>query len=127
MTASGELIFVYGSLRRAARDPMYRMLDHRIEFIGFGTFRGKLYDFGSHPGVVPSPDEADCVTGEVYELHDPDKAFPILDGYEGNKYRREKHPIALEDGDTVQAWIYIYIAPTENARRIESGDYLSSE
>ncbi len=127
MTASEDLIFVYGTLRRAARDPMYRMLDNRVDFIGVGTFRGKLYDLGSYPGVVPSPDEAHPVTGEVYLLHDPDKAFPILDDYESSEYRREKHPITLKNGDIVQAWIYIYICPTDNLRLIESGDYLDAE
>lgn len=127
MAASENLLFVYGTLRRAGRNPICRMLDHRTDFIGVGTFRGQLYDLGAYPGVVPSPDAADRVTGEVYALHDPDKAFSILDNYETSEYRREKHPIALEDGRQVQAWTYIYIYPTDTLRLIASGDYLAPE
>ncbi len=127
MAASEDLLFVYGTLRRAGRNPIVRMPDHRADFIGVGTFRGKLYDLGSYPGAVPSTDAADRVTGEVYALHDPDRAFPILDSYETSEYSREKHLIRLENGDTVQAWIYIYIAPTDTFRRIESGDYPDAE
>ena len=78
-------------------------------------------------GLCPQPTGADRVTGEVYALHDPDRAFPILDSYETSEYSREKHLIRLKNGDTVQAWIYIYVCPTDTFRRIESGDYQNPE
>ena len=122
-----DRLFVYGTLRRSSKRPMDHMLQGRIDFIGTGTFRGRLYDLGSYPGVVPSPDPGDLVTGEIYLLHDPSGDLPILDRYETDEYHRGKHPITLENGNQIQAWVYIFIAPVVNARRIGSGDYLNPE
>ena len=77
MSESQQLLFVYGTLRTAVRDPEYQMLDRHVEFVGMGSFQGKLYNLGPYPGAIPSPSEEDVLTGEVYLLEDPDHTLPI--------------------------------------------------
>ncbi|MDA0748307.1 MAG: gamma-glutamylcyclotransferase [bacterium] len=127
MNASDPLIFVYGTLRTAVRDPQYRMLNTHTDFLSFGSFQGIMHDLGSYPGVVPSDQEEDRVIGEVYTLIQPDKVLPILDDYEGPEYSREQHTVSLDDGEEVTAWMYIYTAPVHDKPRIESGDFLNRE
>jgi len=124
-------LFVYGTLRRDVAHPMHAVLAAHAEFIGAGTFQGKLYDLGGYPGAVPSERETDIVAGEVYALRDPAQVLAVLDRYEGcaddpppTEFRREKATITLENGDQVEAWIYLYNWPTFGLPRIRSGDYV---
>ena len=122
-----EYLFAYGTLRRKAGLPRHRILAEGGRFVSEATFQGKLYDVGAYPGVIPSADDADRVTGEVYALARPDTLFQQLDAYEGGEYRRERHSIRLADGDSIDAWIYIFVVPTDGVRFIPSGDYLSPD
>lgn len=105
-------------------------LDQHLAFVGRGTIPAALFDLGIYPAAVPTPDSR--VTGEVYELTDPFAALRALDELEGYRpgdpetslYTRTRTPVALEDGTTVEAWVYYYNAPLGRAERIESGDYL---
>ena len=127
-----DLLFVYGTLRRAASHPMHRLL-LPATFIGAGTFQGRLYDLGSYPGAVPSADPADRVHGEVYRLHDPVATLARLDHYEGcaetdappTEYIRAVADIALPAAGFVRAHLYLYQRPTDTLRRLASGDYLA--
>jgi len=125
-------LFVYGTLRKDLSNQMYHILARYADFVGEGTFRGKLYDIGEYPGVVPSNDPSDVVRGEVYALRDPDRVLKVLDQYEGcgpddpssTEFRREKVVISMENGEKVNAWIYIYNCPTNGLNVILLGDYL---
>jgi gamma-glutamylcyclotransferase (GGCT)/AIG2-like uncharacterized protein YtfP len=125
-----ELVFFYGTLMTPFNRTGPMRLDRHLSFVGRGTIPAALFDLGIYPAAVPAPDSR--VTGEVYELTDPFAALRALDELEGYRpgdhetslYTRTRTPVALEDGTTVEAWVYFYNAPLGRAERIESGDYL---
>jgi gamma-glutamylcyclotransferase (GGCT)/AIG2-like uncharacterized protein YtfP len=131
LTRNKDYIFVYGTLRKDSKNQMYHILAQYADFVGVGTFVGKLYNIGEYPGTVPSDNPDDVVKGEVYALHDPKSVLKVLDGYEGcgqddlppTEFRREKVLISLENGEKISAWIYIYNRPTDGLKVISSGDY----
>ena len=103
-----------------------------------GDLRGRLFlvkDFpgADFPGAVDSSSSEDRVRGEVYELHDEPALLEKLDEYEEcspndpkpTLYRREKRNVVLEDGRTVEAWVYLFNRPTDGLPRIRSGDFLA--
>jgi gamma-glutamylcyclotransferase (GGCT)/AIG2-like uncharacterized protein YtfP len=116
-------LFVYGTLRSQMNDPL-RLLEQRAVLIGLGTFRGKLFDLGRYPGVVPSRVSTDRVIGEVYRLSTSQAALGILDQYEGLRFRRKRVPISLDSGQTVACWIYLYRGSVRHRKLIPSGDYV---
>jgi len=59
-----DLIFVYGTLRRAAGHPAHRLVVEHGEFAGNGFVRGRLYDAGEYPGLQLEA-AAGPVAGEV--------------------------------------------------------------
>jgi gamma-glutamylcyclotransferase (GGCT)/AIG2-like uncharacterized protein YtfP len=117
-------LFVYGTLRSQMNDPRHRLLEQRAVLIGLGTFRGKLFDLGRYPGVVPSRVSTDRVIGEVYQLSTSQAALGILDQYEGHRFRRKRVPISLDSGPTVACWIYLYRGSVRHRKLIPSGDYV---
>lgn len=86
---------------------------------------GRLYDFGSYPGAVPSDQSDQWIHGEVHRFEDP-QLLASLDEYEGAEFERAMVSVQLEDGaglGIVQCWIYWYVgAPA--GRVIASGDWL---
>ncbi len=120
----GELLFVYGTLRRRSRHPMHEVLCAHADFVGAGTFRGKLYDLGAFPGAVASDQSPDQVRGEIYALRDPQRILPALDAYEAQGFRREIVAIRSEAGATLRCWIYLYDRPVSRSSLISSGDYI---
>ncbi len=125
-------LFVYGTLRREAQFPLEKYLGKWVIFIGRGTCQGILIDLGSYPGVIPSHRKTDRVVGELYRLLEPENVLARLDYYEGfrpnhpqqSEYIRRQIPVRLEDGSTLDAWIYFYNGQTTELRVIRSGDYL---
>ena len=81
--------------------------------------------------IVSLPNEA-WVIGEVYSLHEPFSAWPVLDAYEGcspadpppHAFERQVVEVILDDGQTIRAWAYIYGLATLDKVRIVSGDYM---
>jgi len=131
LTRSKEYIFVYGTLRKDSKNKMYHILARYADFVGEGTFMGKLYNIGEYPGAVPSSDPNEVIKGEVYTLRNPNSVLRVLDEYEGcgqdeatqTEFRRERVLISLETGEKINAWIYIYNRPTDELKVIPSGDY----
>jgi gamma-glutamylcyclotransferase (GGCT)/AIG2-like uncharacterized protein YtfP len=117
-------LFVYGTLRSQMNDPLHRLLEQRAVLIGVGTFRGKLFDLGRYPGVVPSRVSTDRVIGEVYQLSTSQATLGILDQYEGHRFRRKRVSIYLNSGQTVTCWIYLYRGSVRHRKVIPSGDYV---
>jgi gamma-glutamylcyclotransferase (GGCT)/AIG2-like uncharacterized protein YtfP len=68
-----------------------------------------LYEMRSAPAVLRQLDEI-----EGFRPAEPDASL----------YNRMKAPVTLDDGPTLDAWVYFYNAPLGGAQRIESGDYL---
>ncbi len=106
-----NFVFVYGTLRQGGVREMPRLFP-QTEFIGFGTVRGRLFDFGAYPGFMP--DEAGGeVLGEVYAV--PAIVLQALDDIEryepnneaGSYYHRREVGVALRDGRLISAWVYV--------------------
>ena len=71
-------LFVYGTLRRGDRNDITR-LTPAPRLLGFGTVKGRLFDFGNYPGIVLG-DASPSVLGEVYRA--PAALIPVLDEIE---------------------------------------------
>jgi gamma-glutamylcyclotransferase (GGCT)/AIG2-like uncharacterized protein YtfP len=117
MDASHRRLFVYGTLRATAGHRMHEVLSQHAAFLGLGTVRGELYSLGDYPALLPRPDAAALVEGELYEIHADalESALSVLDAYEGltaadpppREYRREMVLVVLADGRQLPAWAYV--------------------
>jgi len=129
-TPPTDLLFTYGTLRRAAGHAAHRLLADGAELVGHGTVKGRLYQAVDFPVFVHDPQGA-AVTGEVYRVFAPQAAFVRLDQYEGfdpaspdtSEFRRDLVPVTLRDGRTVTAWAYVYQRPLFDLQPIPHGDY----
>lgn len=127
-----EYLFVYGTLRQNANQPMQQHLTAHARFVAMAHYKARLYQVSYYPGAVPSSRAADQVLGELYQLLQPEQLLPLLDNYEEcgegftqpQEYRRELQQVTLESGDSVAAWVYVYNRNTEGLKQIESGDFL---
>ena len=117
-------LFVYGTLRKQISHPLSHLLVRHGEFLGLAIFQGRLYDLGRYPGVVPSADKTDLVTGEVYRLDEPEKVLRLLDEYEGPRFKRTQVNIFFEPDGHLSSWIYLYTRSLAGRRIISGGDYV---
>ena len=125
-----DLLFTYGTLRRAAGNAAHRLLADSAEIVGPGFVRGRLYQATDFPVLVLDP-EGVPVTGEVYRVFAPRAIFVRLDQYEGfdsespdtSEFRRDLVPVTLSDGRAVTAWAYVYQRPLFDLLPIPHGDY----
>lgn len=127
-----ELLFVYGTLRRAAGLSQHAALLQQASFVTMASYQGRLYQISHYPGVVPSDNPAELVLGELYRLPDNQQILTALDRYEEcsaefsapQLYRRLLQPVVLEKGHRVMAWVYVYNRSTDGLKQIVSGDFL---
>ena len=125
-----DLLFTYGTLRRASGHAAHRLLADMGELVGHGVVVGRLYQATGFPVLVPDP-KGVPVTGEVYRVFAPSAAFMRLDPYEGfdpaspdtSEFRRDIVSVAMNDGSTLTAWAYIYQLPLFELQPIPHGDY----
>lgn len=115
----GELVFVYGTLRRGASNH-FRMAE--AEFVSVGTVNGRLYQINWYPGLVLDA-AADRVVGEIYQVST--SVMEELDLFEGAEYRRLQTQVLMSDGETVSASIWEWLGRVDESRCIKSGDWLS--
>ncbi|WP_144161110.1 gamma-glutamylcyclotransferase [Paraburkholderia sp. BCC1885] len=127
-----QKVFIYGTLRAGEiNDISEAAARHQIApptLLGQATMRGRLFDFGRYPGLVP--DEAGpLVHGDVYEI-DPalvavlDEIEEVYPGVEGLFVARE---VTVEvDG---RAMVCRFYPVTKSAVRglpeIRSGDWVA--
>ncbi|MEO7932189.1 MAG: gamma-glutamylcyclotransferase family protein [Chthoniobacterales bacterium] len=124
-------LFVYGTLQRSDPSGKAALLG-RTRLLGRGKVSAQLYNLGDYPGAVPVEPGDGWVSGDVHELDDFATQIHALDLYEGcaptdpepYEYRRELTSIAMEDGETITAWIYWYRGAITGLQRIRSGDWL---
>ena len=125
-----ELVFFYGTLMRPFnRAGRLRVADH-LTYVSRGAISAALFDLGIYPAAVPASDAR--AWGEVYRMTHPAIVLQVLDEFEGCRteepesslYTRALAPVTLDEGPTVDAWVYFYNAPLGQAERILSGDYL---
>ncbi len=122
-----EHLFVYGTLMSGMEAS--HLLSEIARPVGRGHVRGRLYDLGEFPALLPGQ-PGDIVWGEVYRILRP-AALRQIDRYEGfdprrpsSLYRRQATRVILEDGTSLLAWAYVYNRPLPpNARRLPAGDY----
>jgi gamma-glutamylcyclotransferase (GGCT)/AIG2-like uncharacterized protein YtfP len=133
---TSDRLFVYGTLMRGFDHPMSRLLSRSADFLGEARCRGRLYRLKHYrikyyPGLVLSDDPADIVFGELYRLRAPEELLRELDAYEccgegfaqPTEYIRQMLAVTL-DGNTAEAWTYIYNWPVADLPRIASGRFL---
>ena len=125
-----ERVFFYGTLMTPFNRPGRQRINQYLSFVDRGSIQGALFDLGIYPAAVPSA--YGRVWGEVFEISDGAAVLAALDeieGYRGGEPKSSLYtgvlaPVALDNGSTVEAWVYFYNAPLGHAQRIESGDYL---
>ncbi len=126
-----DRVFFYGTLMTPFNRPGRQRIDHYLSFVGRGSVQGALFDLGIYAAAVPGSDGK--IWGEVFATNDLHPVLAALDEIEGYRekepesslYTRVLAPVTLENGTTVDAWVYFYNAPLGRAQRIESGDYLN--
>jgi gamma-glutamylcyclotransferase (GGCT)/AIG2-like uncharacterized protein YtfP len=128
----GDHVFFYGTLMAPFNRPGRQRVTPKLQFKGRGTIRAALFDLGIYPAAIPVSDQS-VVWGELYETSDAQTVLAVLDEIEGYRsgepdrslYTRILTDVRLEDGSIVKGWAYFYNAPLGQARRIDSGDYLT--
>lgn len=128
---STEFIFVYGTLRQETATSMSQHLRQQCDFISTGQLQAKLFEVDGYPGAIISESANDKVIGDVYRAHV--SILEQLDRYEEcssdfalpHEYIRQRHAIALANGDSISAWAYIFNRDVSNLFQIQSGDYLT--
>jgi gamma-glutamylcyclotransferase (GGCT)/AIG2-like uncharacterized protein YtfP len=124
-------IFVYGTLLRNIPGTKFHLLAPYARFLGSARIRGRLYDLGEYPGVVPAIGEAHWVQGEVYAIDGSADVWEQLDAYEGcgsmdpipHEFERAATEAVMNDGTCLTVWMYVYLRSVNGRREIASGDY----
>jgi gamma-glutamylaminecyclotransferase len=125
MAVSNELVFVYGTLRRGGSHH-WRM--DGAEFVRAGTIRGRMYRFDWYPGLIADENGGEII-GEIYQVGPAQlAALDLFEGLsageiEGSEYRRVR--VEVGGGDPVTAWIWEWLGPVDEPKRIAGGDWLA--
>ncbi len=125
-----DLVFFYGTLMTPFQRLGRQRIERHLRYAGRGSIGAALFDLGIYAAAVPASEG--LVWGELYEFSNSAAVLSVLDEIEGHRpeapesslYTRLRAPVTLDDGHTLDAWVYFYNAPLGRAPRIESGDYL---
>lgn len=125
-------VFAYGTLITEARSKAVRdLLERCLVTAREGFIRGRLYDLGPYPGLVPAPTRNEHVRGRLLTLKAPHRSLALLDDYEDydprcpntSPYVRTRSRVALAAGGRTLAWVYWYQERLKGASRIADGDW----
>jgi len=121
MTSPHETVFVYGTLRRGGSNH-FRMA--AAAFVSKAAVRGRIYQIDWYPGLVLDEAVGDVV-GEVYQVSGT--LLEELDVFEGTEYRRVRVEVNCggDHRSPLPAWVWEWLGPVDETRRITSGDWLS--
>ena len=115
-----DYLFVHGTLRRGGSN---NGLLSDCAFLGPAETAQQyaLYLINRKPMITKLP--TSTIKGDVYSV--TDEMLLLVDRFSGHPRvnRRELVAVQLEDGKTVDAWLYFYIQPLHNPILIESGEY----
>ncbi len=125
-------VFVYGTLRAGEiNDIGAAAAKHDIAaptHIGTATIKGRLFDFGSYPGLVVD-DKGVAVVGDVYEIDDALVAVldEIEEVYPGVEGLFRGHDVTVEiDGAPVACRCYpVERGAVVGLKEIASGDWVA--
>jgi gamma-glutamylcyclotransferase (GGCT)/AIG2-like uncharacterized protein YtfP len=124
--ARGQLLFVYGTLRRGSSHPLAQRLADTAEHAGEARIQGELFWVQEEfPGLTLTQDENSYVRGDLYFVPDP-ALLDVLDNYEGESYERRRLPVESFSMGPAAAWVYIYLPPPNAEQRIANGDFLAA-
>jgi gamma-glutamylcyclotransferase (GGCT)/AIG2-like uncharacterized protein YtfP len=129
-------VFVYGTLRAGEVNDINRAAERNgiaePQRIGAAFVKGRLFDFGTYPGLVID-EEGAPVRGDVYLIDDA--LVPVLDeienvypGVEGLFRSHRLHiDVELQDGRThIDCLIYpVTAAAVQGLPRIHGGDWVA--
>lgn len=121
----GDLLFVYGTLRKGGSADLSR--NPNASFIDSDRINAKLYSIGWFPGILAGDttekfDETQpYVVGDVFLLNDA-TIKDQLDAYEGYPSLYDRRQVITENGHTV--WVYTYNGSVSEDSRIKDGDWL---
>ncbi len=119
-------LFAYGSLQRDFDNEMSNLVQRSFAYKGKGYFEGSLYDVGDFPAAIFAGRPGSKVHGELFRI--PPCEAPLvdlLDEYEGcpELYERVLMEVTQDDGEIIEAMVYVYKHTTQNLNPIESGNY----
>ena len=123
-----DLFFVYGTLMSSFDSKNAHILRKYASLLGEASVSGVLYNISWYPGLVTKP-ASGRVWGELYQIADGSRLWPVLDAYEGvdsstlsgEEYRRELVEVDFA-GEAGLAWTYVYIGPVQG-EPIHSGRF----
>ena len=123
MTGTGDLVFVYGTLRTGQANHS-RLLAGRP--MAAAVLDGHELRLGAWPWIGPA--EGASVTGEVVEVDGAKLAeLDLLEDVAGGWYRRQRIPVTLADGTEVDAWTYLAgSVGRPGDRLVPGGDWLTA-
>ncbi|AUS04017.1 gamma-glutamylcyclotransferase family protein [Pseudotamlana carrageenivorans] len=127
-----EYLLVYGTLQKESQNSMSKYLAAHGQFVARGCFQGKLYQVSWFPGAVVSSNILEKVYGSIFKIDTSENVFKVLDAYEGigrvpkasDLFKRESVHAMLDDGTTIETWVYLYNRSVNHLKRISSGDFL---
>ncbi len=125
-------LFVYGTLQKAFRHPLHRLLSRYADYKGEGSLCGRLYEIDNYPGAILTRSCKEQVYGELYRLKYPSIILPLLDRYEEcdarfpkpHEYRRIITDLYTDPGKHLRAWVYLYNRPVHPKKRVSNERYL---
>jgi gamma-glutamylcyclotransferase (GGCT)/AIG2-like uncharacterized protein YtfP len=120
-------IFVCGSLRRGECNHE-RFKGFGDTPVGPGTISGVLLkDLGEYPALVPAPEAADRVAGEIYDI--PDGLGETIDRWEAEAGYEVRTVLVTCAAGTIEAQAYFYGNPDELADHptVAGGDWALHE
>ena len=126
-----DYLFIYGTLSPDIVPDEIADAVEKLKFVGKGFVYGKLYDLGEYPGAKLSKGSRSKIRGSVYQLPPNKRVIRSLDAYERfipskpekSLYLRKKAPVTLENGKTVETWIYEYNGDISYSPVVRGGDY----
>ena len=123
----GDLLFVYGTLRRGERADLSRHeKEFGVSYVGEDKVNGKIFNLGYYPGAKAESGSFDAdnpvISGDVFKLEDA-SIITMLDHYEGYPHLYNRIETEAASGETV--WVYIYNHDVMDEQHIESGDWVN--
>jgi gamma-glutamylcyclotransferase (GGCT)/AIG2-like uncharacterized protein YtfP len=116
-----EPLFIYGTLHPDRAPAEIAPTVALLRPLGPATLRGQLLNLGPYPGLLLPGEE--IIHGELFALPDERqlraRTWQALDAYEDFRpdspetslFTRVLTRVALADGETRQAWVYIFNQP----------------